>query len=517
MLKQIIKEPLLKEIEINKRLDAVEELLHNSPLRNKLQELLKTIYDIKRLITRVSYGNASPKDLLALKRSFEVLPHIAHYLKNCKTGMLQELAELKTFPQLLELLKKAIKEEANNHIREGGVIARGYNDELDEILNISSKSKQLLQEILIKEKETTGISNLRLSYNRVFGYFLEVSKKNIEKVPSHYIRKQTTANSERYITEDLKVLEEKILNSQEKILELEYLLYQQVLAQCAKEITQIKEVASDLAMLDVLCSFATVSLINSYTRPEIVKEEKLEIVEGRHPVVERLQNEFIPNSVVLQNGEIMIITGPNTSGKSTVMRQCALIVLMAQIGCFVPANTVKMSIVDRIFTRVGAHDDLAAGQSTFMLEMLETATILKHATNNSLVILDEIGRGTSTFDGVAIAWSCVEYIYNKIKAKTMFATHYHILNKLAKQFEGIHNYNVAVREVKGEIVYLRKLVRGGCDQSHGIHVARMAGVPREVVVRAQEIQKKLQEDDDMMRKVQGKKVREQMDLSGFSK
>ncbi len=301
------------------------------------------------------------------------------------------------------------------------------------------------------------------------------------------------------------------------MISLEYALYTQLMAKCAQQTVEIQKVAEKLASLDVFCSLATVACLHNYVRPRFVdvSEDVLEIIDGRHPVVEQLQNDFIPNSVKMNSGEMMIITGPNTSGKSTVMRQTALIVLMAQIGSFVPARSVKMSICDRIFTRVGAQDDLSAGQSTFMVEMLETATILKYATSSSLILLDEIGRGTSTFDGVAIAWSCAEYIYNKIRAKTMFATHYHILNKLADQFEKVHNYNVAVREVGNEIVFLRTLVAGGTDQSHGIHVARMAGVPRDVVVRAQEIQAKLEKEDDMMAKVKGKIVREQLDLSGF--
>lgn len=517
LLKRMIKEPLLLQNEIELRLGAVEELVSDPLLREQLQELLALVYDLKRLIGRVSYGNASPKDLIALRNSFVTLPKIVKTLKCANSDLLQELSDINIFENLASELSAALKDEPNTHIREGGVIAFGYSNELDELITLSKNSKQFLHQLLEKEKAATGITTLRISYNRVFGYFLEVSKKNIVNVPTYYMRKQTTANSERYITEELKVLEDKILNAQEKMISLEYALYTQLMAKCAQQTVEIQKVAEKLASLDVFCSLATVACLHNYVRPRFVdvSEDVLEIIDGRHPVVEQLQNDFIPNSVKMNSGEMMIITGPNTSGKSTVMRQTALIVLMAQIGSFVPARSVKMSICDRIFTRVGAQDDLSAGQSTFMVEMLETATILKYATSSSLILLDEIGRGTSTFDGVAIAWSCAEYIYNKIRAKTMFATHYHILNKLADQFEKVHNYNVAVREVGNEIIFLRILVAGGTDQSHGIHVARMAGVPRDVVVRAQEIQAKLEKEDDMMAKVKGKIVREQLDLSGF--
>ncbi|MBT4446398.1 DNA mismatch repair protein MutS [archaeon] len=520
MLKKVIKEPLLIFSEIKKRQDAVSELVNNNLLCNELQEVLSSVYDLKRLIGRATYGNASPKDLLALHASFAQLPLLKLKLQSVASSeMLKDILKIETFDLLKQELKAAIKEDTNNNIREGGVIAVGYNSELDSLLTITRDSKQILQKLVEREKKATGISTLKVSYNRVFGYFLEVSKKSAAKVPENYIRKQTTANSERYITEELKELENTILGAQEKIVALEYKLYHELMAKCAKETEEIQKVANKLATLDVICSLAKVAIENDYVKPVVIsnseEENILEIIDGRHPVVEKLEAEFIPNSVTMKGGEMMIITGPNTSGKSTVMRQTALIVLMAQIGSFVPASACSLSVVDRIFTRVGAHDDLAAGQSTFMVEMLETANILKHASSESLIILDEIGRGTSTFDGVAIAWSCAEYIYNKIRAKTMFATHYHILNKLADQFERIHNFNVAVREVKGEIVFLRRLVAGGCDQSHGIHVARMAGMPRDVVVRAQEIQRKLEKEDEMQKSVRAKRVREQLDLSKF--
>ncbi len=519
LLKRVIKEPLLEADKIILRQKAVAELLKDPILLSELQTVLSEVYDLKRLIGRVNYGNASPKDLVALKKSLLQLPKFKQLLSSSNSSLLQEIGAIELFESLFQELQIAIKEDPNTLIREGGVIALGYNSELDELLSLSRDSKSHLHAVVEKERSATGINSLKVSYNRVFGYFLEVSKKYASKVPSHYMRKQTMANAERYITEELKVLEDKILGAQEKILQLEYKLYHELLAKCAKETQGIQSVADKLALLDVLCSFASASALYDYSCPEIISGDKLEleIVDGRHPVVERLQDDFIPNTVKFLDGEMMIITGPNTSGKSTVMRQTALIVLMAQIGCFVPAQSCRMGIVDRIFTRVGAHDDLSSGQSTFMVEMLETAEILKYATNRSLVILDEIGRGTSTFDGVAIAWSTAEYIYNNIKAKTMFATHYHVLNKLADQFENVHNYNVAVREIKGEVIFLRKLVAGGTDQSHGIHVARMAGMPRDVVVRAQEIQKKLEKEDEMIRKVRGKKVREQLDLSGFAK
>ena len=357
---------------------------------------------------------------------------------------------------------------------------------------------------------------MKISFNRVFGYYLEVTRKNAHLVPDHYIRKQTLANAERYITEELKVEEEKILGAEEKIKVLEFDLFQKIIQQIKGYTIPLQKTAKSLALLDVLISFSVISMDNNYSQPVFNDDNTFEIIKGRHPVIEQIENNFIPNDTIINNGEIMIITGPNTSGKSTIMRQTALISLMAQIGCFVPAESANLSIVDRIFTRVGAHDDLSSGQSTFMVEMLETANILNNATSKSLIILDEIGRGTSTFDGVSIAWSTAEHIYNRVKAKTMFATHYHVLNKMEEKFEKINNYNVAVKDINGEIIFLRKLIRGGTDQSHGVHVAKLAGMPKSVVERAKEIQKILESEDEMVKKIKEKKVKEQLSLENFN-
>ena len=384
-----------------------------------------------------------------------------------------------------------------------------------ELHNIKINGKNFLQKLEEEEKRKTGISTLRIAYNRVFGYYIEITKKNLHLVPANYIRKQTTANSERYITENLKLQEEKILGAQEKIAELEYQLFQEIITKISEETANIQLAAAKLSILDVICSLAKVAMERNYVQPQFVNSSVVQIRKARHPVVETIQPKFITNDINLNNGEMMIITGPNMAGKSTVMRQVALIVLLAQIGSFVPADECVLGIVDRIFTRVGAFDDLSSGQSTFLIEMNETASILHNATENSLIILDEIGRGTSTFDGVSIAWSVAEYIYNHVKGKTMFATHYHVLNKLSDKFERINNYNIAVKNVKGELIFLHKLIAGGTDASYGVHVAKLAGLPDQVISRAKEIQSILEKDDDMMRKIKAKKLEDQKGLGEF--
>lgn len=394
------------------------------------------------------------------------------------------------------------------------MIKSKYHVELDQLHDLKHNSKRYLQELEEKEKQKTGIP-LRLGYTKVFGYFIEVTHKNVPMVPADWIRKQTTVNTERYITSELKEIEEKIMNAEEKIVELEYRLFQELTQRVAENTAKIQDIAVKMGVLDVLCSLSRVALENNYIKPEIVEQKVIQIKNGRHPVVEKIESRFIANDVFISEGEMMIITGPNMSGKSTTMRQTALIVLMAQVGSFVPAEKAVLGIVDRIFTRVGAYDDLSSGQSTFMIEMTETANILNNATENSLIILDEIGRGTSTFDGVSIAWSVAEYLINHTKAKTLFSTHYHVLNKLAEKFSRIKNYNIAVRESKGEVIFLHKLVSGGTDESYGIHVAKLAGLPEEVVKRAGEIQGILQADDEMMRRIKAKKLTEQMSLEKF--
>jgi len=514
LLKKWIKEPLLNRDAINQRLEGVEELNKKVILREEIVELLGQVYDLERLTSRINYGNANPRELLSLFHSLFQLPLIKTKLKVMQTPLLKELNEMSELRETFNLLQQALREDVPLSTREGGIIKSGYNPELDELHSIKYNSKKFLQELEEKEKQKTGLP-LRLGYTKVFGYFFEVTRRHAESVPSDWIRKQTTVNTERYISEELKLIEEKILGAEEKIFGIEYQLFQELLKKVAEQTVSLQEMAVKIAVLDVLCGLSRVALENNYIKPELVEERVIQIQNGRHPVVERLERNFIANDVMLGSGEMMIITGPNMAGKSTLMRQVALIVLMAQMGSFVPADKVVMGVVDRIFTRVGAYDDLSSGQSTFMIEMTETASILNNATENSLIILDEIGRGTSTFDGVSIAWSVAEYIYNHTKAKTLFSTHYHVLNKLAEKFPRMKNYNIAVREVKGEVIFLHKLVPGGTDESYGIHVAKLAGLPSEVLSRASEIQEILEKDDEMMRKIKARKLEEQTDLGKF--
>jgi DNA mismatch repair protein MutS len=515
LLKKWLKEPLLNKKIIERRLDAIESLNMDVILREEIISLLNEVYDLERLISRVNYGNANPRDLLSLKLSLQKVPQIKEKLSEFGTDLLKHISNTNDLQETAELINSAIKEDAPITIREGGMINSSYNKELAELDDIRKNSKKYLHDLEEKEKAKTGITTLRISYTRVFGYFIEVTKKNLHLVPENYIRKQTTANSERYITEELKIEEEKILGAQEKISELEYKLFQELLSKVSEKTSEIQVLAKRLSVLDVLCSLAKVAMENNYCKPQFVDENVVQLRNSRHPVVEVLEDSFIGNDLNLTKGEIMIITGPNMSGKSTLMRQVALLVLMAQMGSFVPADEAILGITDRIFTRVGAYDDLSSGQSTFMVEMNETASIVNNATEKSLIIMDEIGRGTSTFDGVSIAWSVAEHIYNKIKAKTLFSTHYHVMNKLADKFAKIKNYNLAAKEIKGEVVFLHKLVEGGTDQSYGIHVAKLAGMPSEIVSRAEEIQKILEKDDDMVRKIKAKKLEDQRSLDGF--
>jgi len=515
LIKKWLQEPLLNMEAINQRLEAIKELNRSIINREEIIALLENVYDLERLISRVNYGNANPRDLLALRNSLQQIPALKEKLT--EVGILSEIKNISGMEDVVGLIDKAIKEDAPITIREGNMFKNGFNEELDQLKDIKKNSKKFLQELESREKEKTGISTLKIGFTRVFGYFIEVTRKNLSLVPSSYIRKQTTANSERYITEELKVEEEKILGAEEKIFELEYNLFQELIKKIAEKTAEIQEAALRLAVLDVLCSLAKVAMENNYIRPQFVEERVIQLRGCRHPVVERLEERFISNDIIINSREMMIITGANMSGKSTLQRQVALIVLMAQIGSYVPAKEAVLGTVDRIFTRVGAQDDLVSGQSTFMVEMNETAAILNSATESSLIILDEIGRGTSTFDGVSIAWSVAEHIYNKIKAKTLFSTHYHVMNKLAEKFERIKNYYLATREVKGEVVFLYKLLEGGADQSFGIHVAKLAGLPAEVVERAKEIQSILEKDDEMMRKIKAKKLNEQLSLDEFEK
>ncbi len=515
LLRQWIKAPLLQKDAIQQRLNAVDVLNKNVIAREEIRERLRDVRDMERLLSRINYGTASPRDVLALQRSLQQIPALKVQLQSFSSSLLKELSGMEGMEDTAALISQAIVDEPPHSVREGGIMRSGFNAELDALRDIAINGKKYIQDLEEKERQRTAISSLKIGYTRVFGYFIEVTKKNLSLVPEHYIRKQTTVNAERYITEELKMEEEKILGAQEKMEELEYALFMTLLRKIAERTSSIQHAARQIATLDVLCSFASVAMEQAYVKPELVEESVIRISNGRHPVVEKLSERFIPNDIILQPGQMMIITGPNMSGKSTIMRQTALIVLMAQIGCFVPAEKAEWGIVDRIFTRVGAYDDLSSGQSTFMVEMTETAFILNNATERSLIILDEIGRGTSTFDGVSIAWSVAEHIHNKIRGKTLFATHYHVLNKLAEKFPRVLNYNVAVREVDENIILLHKLIEGGTDQSYGIHVAKLAGVPSEVVQRAKEIQEILEKDDEMTRRIKAKRLEEQKSLGEY--
>ena len=494
LLRKWINEPLIDVIEINKRLNAVEELKDNLIFRGDITDCLKRIYDIERLVGKIAYGNTNARDMISLKNSLKQLPYLKNILGTSKSELLQNLyINLDELTDIHDLIEKAIVEDPPIAITEGGIIKLGYNEEVDELKNATTQGKNWLIELEAKEKEETGIKNLKVGFNKVFGYYFEVTKSYLNQVPDRYIRKQTLANCERYITEELNDLESKILGAEGKVVDLEYKLFIEIRSKIAVNIERLQKASNIVSVLDVLTSFAIIAEDLNYTKPEVNDEEIIDIQGGRHPVIEKMlpEGNFIDNDTYLDNAtdRLSIITGPNMAGKSTYMRQVALITLMAQIGSFVPANSAKIGVVDKIFTRVGASDDLSMGQSTFMVEMMEVAEILREATEKSLVILDEIGRGTSTYDGLSIAWAVVEYIANKEKcgAKTLFATHYHELTELEAQIEGVKNYSIAVKEKGEDVIFLRKIVKGGTDESYGVHVARLAGVPKEVTKRANEI------------------------------
>lgn len=508
LLKKWMLQPLLNKEAIEKRLDAVEELTKKVVLKSEINEHLEKIYDIERIVSRINLGCGNARDMLALKNSLQWVPKIKNALLLAETPMLQELASLETAQELVQLLEAAVAEDAPISVREGNIIKKGFSKELDELHDICKNGKTYIRELERKEQERTSIKNLKIGFNRVFGYYFEVTTKNLPLVPKEYIRKQTTSTGERFMTEELKQMEEKILSAEEKINILEYELFQQLVQRVTGETEKLQNIAQTIAMIDVLQSFAEASRQYNYCKPEITEDFSLQLIQSRHPVLEQIEREYIPNDIVMsKENRTMIITGPNMAGKSSLLRQVALIVLLAQMGSFVPAAGASMSIVDRIFSRVGAHDDLTRGQSTFMVEMQETAAILNNATGRSLIIMDEIGRGTSTFDGVSIAWSVAEYLNNEVKAKTLFATHYHALSNLEK-YEGVKNYNVAVKENQGDIIFLRKLIPGGTDKSYGIHVAKLAGVPKEVIARAQEIQEKLEKESEIEERLEGKEIKE---------
>lgn len=491
LLRKWLEYPLLSKRRINARLDAVENLVNEFFVRGSLREIMKDIYDFERLLTRMEIGSANARDMNALKSSLRVLPSVKKQLAKLSAPLLQKIdSKVLLYNDLVELIDKAIVDNPGFSIREGGFIKDGYNSELDEYRNIARNSKRLLQQMEEDEKEKTGIKSLKIGYNKVFGYYLEVRHSSTEKVPDYYIRKQTLANAERYITPELKEFETKILGAQEKIVQIEYNLFTQIREALKEKISSIQDTAHEIAILDVLVSLAQAGAEYNYIRPQLVSGGVIDIKDGRHPLVERIleRDLFVPNDTHLDNGqnEIMIITGPNMAGKSTYMRQTALLTLMAQIGSFIPAREAKICPVDKIFTRIGASDDLVSGQSTFMVEMNEVAHILKYATKDSLVILDEIGRGTSTYDGMSIARAVIEHIRDNIGAKTLFATHYHELTDL-EDTQHVKNYCIAVKEKGTDVTFLRRIIPGSADKSYGIHVAKLAGLPQNVVERAEHI------------------------------
>lgn len=491
LLRKWLEYPLLSPKKINDRLDAVANLVSDFSLRNNLREQLKEIYDFERLLTRMEVGTANARDMNALKSSLYVLPTIKKSLAKATAKLLVNIHQkISTYDDLVALIDKAIVEDPSFSIREGGFIKDGYNQELDEYRNIAKNSKRLLQQMEEDEKNKTGIKSLKIGYNKVFGYYIEVRHSSTEMVPENYIRKQTLANAERYITPELKEFETKILGAQEKIVQLEYNLFTELRDILKTKISSIQNTAHEIAILDVLVSLAQAGDEYNYIRPKLLDDGTIHIKDGRHPLVERILNRdlFVPNDTHLDNAqnEIMIITGPNMAGKSTYMRQSALLTLMTQVGSFIPAREASISPVDKIFTRIGASDDLVSGQSTFMVEMNEVSHILKYATNKSLVILDEIGRGTSTYDGMSIARAVIEHIRDHIGAKTLFATHYHELTDLEDDVH-VKNYCIAVKEKGSDVTFLRRIIRGSADKSYGIHVAKLAGLPQEVVKRAETI------------------------------
>lgn len=508
LLRSMLEQPLIEKAAMERRLDAIEELSGDSMCRDEIREYLNPVYDLERLLSKVTYKTANPRDMIAFRNSLEMIPHIKTVLNNFHkeelTGIREEMDGLE---DICRLITDAIEEEPPITIREGGMIRDGFDSDIDRLRSAKRDGKQWLARLEETDRERTGIKNLKIKYNKVFGYYFEVTNSYKDLVPEDYIRKQTLANAERYTTPGLKELEDTILNAEDKLQNLEYELFCKIRDTIAQELERIQRTAKAIARLDVYASLSLVAERNHYVRPKLNEKGIIHIKEGRHPVVEQMieSDLFIANDTFLDNGKhcISVITGPNMAGKSTYMRQSALIVLMAQTGCFVPAKSADIGIVDRIFTRVGASDDLASGQSTFMVEMNEVANILRNATSNSLLILDEIGRGTSTFDGLSIAWAVIEHISNKklLGAKTLFATHYHELTELEDKMSNVNNYCIAVKERGDDIVFLRKIVKGGADKSYGIQVAKLAGVPDMVIDRAKEIVSRLT-DNDITNKLQ---------------
>lgn len=512
-LKDWIHQPIIDVENINYRLDAVGAILEDVSLQLKLEKDLKNIYDLERLISKISFGNCNGRDFLSLKNSLSMIPSLKETLSSLDSDYLQKLnTQLDTLEDIRDLIEKSIHPEPPISVKEGNIIRSGYNEEVDYYREINVSGKDFILNLENAEKEKTGIKSLKIKFNKVFGYYIEVTKTNLDLVPENYIRKQTLANAERYYTEELKDIESKILNAEEKVIDLEYDIFQEIRNIVLESVQRVKKSAEIISIVDVLFSFAKVSYENNYVKPIVYSGDEILIYEGRHPVVENMMDkkDFVPNSVSLDcnDNRMLLITGPNMAGKSTFIRQVAIITLMAQIGCYVPAEKAKIGVVDRIFTRVGASDDLALGQSTFMVEMSEVSNILKNATHNSLIILDEIGRGTSTFDGLSIAWSVAEYIHDKeiIGGKALFATHYHELTQLEALLEGVKNYCIKVQENQDGVIFLRKIIPGSADQSYGIEVAKLAGLPEQVITRAREILMGLESSEDA--KVPPRKTKE---------
>ena len=525
-LRRWINDPLLDIEKINKRLNSVKELKDNPILRGDIADLLKKVYDIERLVGKISYGNANARDLISLKNSVKQLPELKKIMSNTESTLLKELYnELDILEDIYNIIDVAIVEEPPISVKEGGIIKKGYNEEIDKLKMATTDGKNWLIQLEANEREKTGIKGLKVGFNKVFGYYIEVTKSNISLVPDRYIRKQTLTNGERYVTEELKKLENELLGAEEKVINLEYNAFCEIREIIEKQLLRIQRTADIVATLDVLNSFAIVAEDMNYCMPIVDNSGIIDIKGGRHPVIEKIlpSGEFVDNDTYLdkEDNRFSIITGPNMAGKSTYMRQVVLITLMAQCGSFVPATFARLGVVDKIFTRIGASDDLSMGQSTFMVEMMEVATILKEATQNSLVILDEIGRGTSTYDGLSIAWAVAEYMSDKEKcgAKTLFATHYHELIGLEQKIQGVKNYSIAVKEKGEDIIFLRKIVAGGTDESYGVHVAKLAGVPQTVTKRSNEILRTLERKSILGSKEQekeNKKVAEgQLDMYNY--
>lgn len=526
LLRRWLNDPLIDEVEINKRLGAVEELKNDIMLRGEVIENLKKVYDIERLAGKMAYGNGTPRDMITLKNSLSRLPDIRQVLQNVNSEYLKEIYQnIDELKDIHELIEKSIVDDPPMTTKDGGYIKLGYDENIDTLKHATTDGKSWLMKLEADEKEKTGIKSLKIGFNKVFGYYIEVTNLYKDMVPDTYIRKQTLTNGERYITEELKNMENQILGAEEKVIKLELEAFRQIREEIAGNVKRMQKTAEAISSLDVLTSFAQVAEEMNYCKPTINKDGILNIKEGRHPVIEKMlsSGEFVSNDTYLDTDQnrLAIITGPNMAGKSTYMRQVALITLMAQVGSFVPATEATIGVVDKIFTRVGASDDLSMGQSTFMVEMMEVASILKEATKNSLVILDEIGRGTSTYDGLSIAWAVAEYIADKEKcgAKTLFATHYHEMTTLEKEGNGIKNYSIAVKEKGEDIIFLRKIVEGGTDESYGVHVAKLAGVPKDVTKRANEILKSLERKsvlkDKKPEKEDKKKVEGQFDMFNY--